>query len=281
LSVTDIENWLRDPYTIYAKYVLDLHPLEAVDTPPGAADRGSVIHEAIGNFTRRFAAALPANPEKELIAFGRQSFAHLEDYPEANAFWWPRFLRIVAWFTDWERRRRPDLTSVHAEIRGELKILLGCTTFSLSARADRIERRRDGAYAILDYKTGQPPTEPQVRTGLAPQLMLEAAILRGGGFAEIPGGSVAELTYVRLRGGEPAGEIKNIDFKDKGTPDSFADITKAKLTGVAAKFLIDGEPYRSLVHPMWQKRYGEYDHLARVKEWASSGGESEWEGPSA
>ena len=281
LSVTDIENWLRDPYTIYAKYVLGLHPLEAVDTPPGAADRGSVIHEAIGNFTRRFAAALPANPEKELIAFGRQSFAHLEDYPEANAFWWPRFLRIVAWFTDWERRRRPDLTSVHAEIRGELKISLGCTTFSLSARADRIERRRDGAYAILDYKTGQPPTEPQVRTGLAPQLMLEAAILRGGGFAEIPGGSVAELTYVRLRGGEPAGEIKNIDFKDKGTPDSFADITKAKLTGVAAKFLIDGEPYRSLVHPMWQKRYGEYDHLARVKEWASSGGESEWEGPSA
>ena len=281
LSVTDIENWLRDPYTIYAKYVLDLHPLEAVDTPPGAADRGSVIHEAIGNFTRRFAAALPADPEKELIALGRQSFAHLEDYPEANAFWWPRFLRIVAWFTDWERRRRPALASVHAEIRGELKIVLGCTTFSLSARADRIERRRDGAYAILDYKTGQPPTEPQVRTGLAPQLTLEAAILRGGGFAEIPSGSVAELTYVRLRGGEPAGEIKNIDFKDKGTPDSFADITKAKLTGIAAKFLIDGEPYRSLVHPMWQKHYGEYDHLARVKEWASSGGESEWEGPSA
>jgi len=281
LSVTDIENWLRDPYTIYAKYVLDLHPLEAVDTPPGAADRGSVIHEAIGNFTRRFAAVLPAHPEKELIALGRQSFAHLEDYPEANAFWWPRFLRIVAWFTDWERRRRPALASVHAEIRGELKIVLGCTTFSLSARADRIERRRDGAYAILDYKTGQPPTEPQVRTGLAPQLTLEAAILRGGGFAEIPSGSVAELTYVRLRGGEPAGEIKNIDFKDKGTPDSFADITKAKLTGIAAKFLIDGEPYRSLVHPMWQKHYGEYDHLARVKEWASSGGESEWEGPSA
>jgi len=281
LSVTDIENWLRDPYTIYAKYVLDLHPLEAVDTPPGAADRGSVIHEAIGNFTRRFAAALPVDPEKELIALGRQSFAHLEDYPEANAFWWPRFLRIVAWFTDWERRRRPALASVHAEIRGELKIVLGCTTFSLSARADRIERRRDGAYAILDYKTGQPPTEPQVRTGLAPQLTLEAAILRGGGFAEIPSGSVAELTYVRLRGGEPAGEIKNIDFKDKGTPDSFADITKAKLTGIAAKFLIDGEPYRSLVHPMWQKHYGEYDHLARVKEWASSGGESEWEGPSA
>jgi hypothetical protein len=28
---------------------------------------------------------------------------------------------------------------------------------------------------------------------------------------------------------------------------------------------------------MWKKHYGEYDHLARVKEWAASGGESESE----
>ena len=277
LSVTDIENWLRDPYTIYAKHVLDLHPLEAVDTPPGVADRGSVIHEAIGDFTREFAAKLPADPEQELTALGRKSFVHLEDYPEAKAFWWPRFLRIAHWFAGWERERRSELASVHGEIRGELQMLLGATTFVLSARADRIERRADGAYAILDYKTGQPPTTPQVLTGLAPQLTLEAAILRGGGFAKdgLPAGSVAEISYVRLKGGEPAGETKTIDFKDKGTPDFFADIAKTKLTGIAARFLIDGEPYRSLVHPMWTKHYGDYDHLARVKEWAASGGESE------
>jgi ATP-dependent helicase/nuclease subunit B len=33
------------------------------------------------------------------------------------------------------------------------------------------------------------------------------------------------------------------------------------------------EPYRSLVHPMWTARYGDYDHLARVKEWSATGGE--------
>ena len=44
---------------------------------------------------------------------------------------------------------------------------------------------------------------------------------------------------------------------------------------IANKFIVEGEPYRSLVHPMWKKHYGEYDHLARVKEWAASGGESE------
>ena len=61
LSVTDIENWLRDPYTIYAKHVLRLFPLEAIDTPPGAADRGTFIHEAVGEFTKKFADALPAD----------------------------------------------------------------------------------------------------------------------------------------------------------------------------------------------------------------------------
>ena len=44
----------------------------------------------------------------------------------------------------------------------------------------------DGRYAILDYKTGQAPTAAQVRSGLAPQLTLEGAILRAGGFENMP-----------------------------------------------------------------------------------------------
>ncbi len=278
LSVTDIENWLRDPYTIYAKHVLDLFPLDAVDTPPGVADRGSVIHEAIGNFTKAFAKALPDDPEKELMAFGEKSFAPLQDFPEAQAFWWPRFRRIAGWFGGWERERRASLAAVHGEIQGTLAIPLDGRTFTLRARADRIEQRGDGRFAIVDYKTGAPPTSPQVRSGLAPQLTLEAAILRHGTFEGVPNGSVAEVIYVRLKGGEPAGETKVIDFKD-GSPDSYADDALKKLTGVATRFLVQNEPYRSLVHPMWTKHYGDYDHLARVKEWAASGGESENEFP--
>ena len=276
LSVTDIENWLRDPYTIYAKHVLRLFPLDVVDTAPGAADRGSVIHEAIGDFTRKFAQTLPADPERELTAFGEKSFAWLQDFPEARAFWWPRFLNIAHWFADWERKRRPSLATVYGEIRGELKIPLGTRSFTLSARADRIERLSSGSYAILDYKTGAPPTEPQVRTGLAPQLTLEAAILRAGAFENVAAGSVAQISYVRLKGGEPAGELKEIKFT-KNTPDFYADDALKKLTAIAIKFLNEDEPYRSLVHPMWKKHYGEYDHLARVKEWAGNGGESEVE----
>jgi ATP-dependent helicase/nuclease subunit B len=276
LSVTSIEDWLRDPYTIYARYVLDLQPLDAVDTAPGAADRGSIIHKAIGAFTERYAAALPADPEKALIELGHDSFAQLADYPETRAFWWPRFLRIAGWFANWERSRRPALAALFGEIDGALEIAIGKKKFTLTARADRIERHKDGAYVVVDYKTGQPPSDKQVLSGLAPQLTLESAILRGGGFEKhgVGAGSVAAVTYVRLRGGEPAGEPRDIKFKDT-SPNDAADEAHAKLTDIATKFLVDGEPYRSLVHPMWKKQYGEYDHLARVKEWAASGGESE------
>jgi len=119
-------------------------------------------------------------------------------------------------------------------------------------------------------------TEKQVRVGLAPQLTLEAAMLRQGGFKSetmsIPaGGSIAALAYVALKGGARAGEFMPIDFKE-GSPDAQADRALAKLAALVRRFDDDSEPYRSLVHPMWKARYGDYDHLARVKEWSSTGG---------
>ena len=273
LSVTEIEHWLRDPYTIYAKHVLRLFPLDPIDTAPGAADRGTVIHGAIGDFTQAYATALPADALGELLGLGRKHFAPLEEFPEARAFWWPRFERIARWFADWESKRRADVAAVQAEIRGEIEIPLGQRSFHLSARADRIERLGDGTYAILDYKTGQVPTGRQVAAGLSPQLTLEGAILRAGRFADIaPGASIAALIYVSLKGGDPGGKENWIEFKDS-TPDAEADRALQKLAEVARKFEDQATPYRSRERPMWQGRaYGDYDHLARVKEWSPSGG---------
>ncbi len=273
LSVTEIEHWLRDPYTIYAKHVLRLFLLDPIDTAPGAADRGTVIHGAIGEFTQNYAKALPADALSELLALGRKHFAPLEAFPEARAFWWPRFERIARWFADWEAKRRPEVAAVQAEILGEIEIPLGSRSFRLSARADRIERLGDGSYAILDYKTGQVPTGRQVAAGLSPQLTLEGAILRAGRFADIPlGASIAALIYVSLRGGVPGGEEKWIEFKDS-TPDAQADRALQKLIEVALRFEDPATPYRSRERPMFQGRsYGDYDHLARVKEWSLSGG---------
>jgi ATP-dependent helicase/nuclease subunit B len=279
LSVTAIEDWLRDPYTIYARHILRLNPLDPVDMPLSAADRGSAIHDALGEFTKSFATQLPDDPVGALRGIGQKYFAPLMERPEARALWWPRFLRIAAWFSNWEIARRGNLTAIEAEISGEIPIPLdNARTFVLSARADRIERRRDGTFAILDYKTGQPPTGKQVRMGLSPQLTLEAAILREGGFAGIPtGASVSDLVYVRLSGNNPPGEEKPLELKIKPgdtpqPPDVAADYARAQLEILIRKFEDEDEPYTSLNLSMWSNRYGSYDDLARIKEWSAAGG---------
>jgi ATP-dependent helicase/nuclease subunit B len=275
LSVTQIEHWLRDPYTIYARHILKLNPLQQVDTPPGAQDRGTIIHEAIGDFTKKFSDQWPTDPLRELINFGKEKFAPYEDFPEARAFWWPRFERIARWFvSEFEPTRRRASAALLVEQDGHIDIALGERSFRLRTRADRVETLPDGRYAILDYKTGAPPSDSQVKVGLSPQLTLEAAILRHGSFEDIPsGGSIAELAYVRLRGTEIAGEICP-RLKDE-SPDSAADYALQRLTEIARRFENEEEPYRSLVHPMWSNRYGEYDHLARVQEWSLAGGQDE------
>jgi ATP-dependent helicase/nuclease subunit B len=279
LSVTEIEDWLRDPYTIYARHILRLAPLDPVDMPLSAADRGSAIHETIGEFTQTFATSLPRDPAGVLRGIGQKYFAPLMQRPEARALWWPRFLRIAKWFSDWEIARRDHLAAIVAEIRGEMPISIDDErTFVLSARADRIERRRDGTFAILDYKTGQPPTGKQVRMGLSPQLTLEAAILRGGGFAGIAAAaSVSELTYVRLSGNNPPGKEQPLELKIKQSdeaqsPDEAADYARAQLETLIRKFDDESEPYISLNLSMWANRYGQYDDLARIKEWSAAGG---------
>src|ERR1700676_2564492 len=278
LSVTAIEDWLRDPYTIYAKYILRLNPLDPVDMPLSAADRGSAIHDALGEFTQTFATHLPDDPADALRGIGKKFFAPLMERPEARALWWPRFLRIAAWFSNWEIARRGNLAGIEAEIKGEIPIPLdNARTFVLSARADRIERRRDGTFAILDYKTGQPPTGKQVRMGLSPQLTLEAAILREGGFEGIPAdASVSELTYVKLSGNSPPGDEKILELRrDRNEeplfPDEAADEARRKLEILIRKYEDEATAYTALNLSMWSNRYGSYDDLARIKEWSAAG----------
>jgi ATP-dependent helicase/nuclease subunit B len=278
LSVTEIEDLLRDPYTIYAKHVLNLQPFDAIDTPPGASDRGTLIHDSIGEFVTMYPhpGSMPDDPIGVLRTIGERHFKPLAEFPEARAFWWPRFLRIAEWLARFETARRAKLAKLDAEIGGSIEIPFGSEQFKLTVRADRVEHLKDGRYAVLDYKTGAPPSEKQVRTGLSPQLTLEAAILRRGGFDNIPaGGSVAELMYVRLRGGTVAGEEKPIDFKEGGPPDAHAEIALARLTEVLAQFADPNSPYYSLLHPMWTNHYGTYDHLARVQEWSLTGATNE------
>ena len=67
---------------------------------------------------------------------------------------------------------------------------------------------------------------------------------------------------------QKAGEDRIIELKDS-SPDIEAERALAELQKVAARFEDPGTPYYSLVNPMWKRRrYGDYDHLARIKEWS-------------
>ena len=53
-SATEIDDWIADPYSIYAKRVLELRPKDDLDRPIDAALRGNLVHDSLAAFLRAF-----------------------------------------------------------------------------------------------------------------------------------------------------------------------------------------------------------------------------------
>lgn len=269
LSVTRIETLIRDPYAIYARHVLGLEPVDPIAASPDPSRRGIIFHGAIGDFLNAYPLALPPDPAAELIAFGDKHFAALKDHPDITSFWWPRFERIAHWLAAEEQAARASLQRVVAEVKGKLELQIAGATFLLTCRADRIDLLSDSTARITDYKTGSVPSMEQVKTGLAPQLTLQAAILEGGGFEAIGPVAASDLVYVKLGGGEPAGEVKPV----KLDPDAMT-VAHAHLAGLKKLLTQYSQPSqaylpRALVEKEDEAR--DYDHLSRYREWALAG----------
>ena len=285
LSVTEIETLVRDPYSIFAKHVLMLDALEPIAAAPSAADRGNVIHDVLGNFAKDYPQNLPPHALEDLIQRGENAFARIADaFPELYAEWWPRFQRMAAAFVAWETARRDELAHVHAECSGALAIALpDRSTFTLRARADRIEVRRGGEFTIIDFKTGTPPGVKEVAAGFSPQLTLEAAMLMHGGFKNLPrSAETPGLFYVHTSGGRNPLRPRQIETPS-GDSRSVADMVEdhlSRLTTLVGDYVSGNAAYLSRPFPKYYKRFSDYDHLARVKDWslASAGAEDGPEG---
>ncbi len=266
LSVTRIRTLQRDPYAIYARYVLGLEPLDPIDADPGAAQRGTIVHDALEDFMRAHMDDLPDDAEDRLIEVGRQAFGDHMTRPGVRAFWWPRFKRIARWFIADERaRRRGGAMPVVVESKGEIEFEAPGGPFRLHARADRIDRLGGGGLAIIDYKTGVIATAPQAETGLEPQLPLEAAMAERGRFAGAPTDEVRALSYIRLSGGRVPGEVKTL----KLDAHAVAETAWNGLQQLVSEYDQADKPYHSHLRPMKARETGDYDHLARVREWLS------------
>jgi ATP-dependent helicase/nuclease subunit B len=280
LSVTQIETWIRDPYAIFARKILRLEKLDDLDRDPGAPERGTAYHQAVERWTRALpdAEGLPVDALERLIDHGRMALAEV-GFPEARlGLELPRFARAAAFLVEWEAERRRDNATrfkpVAIEAKGSLTIDAPAGPFELTARADRIDLRPDGALDIIDFKTGATPSGPEVKAGFAPQLPLQAAMAARGAFDDSPSHEPGDMIYVRIPGTRIAGEARSV-VKKPGTeePVDLADNALQALTEWVAKFDDAQRSYPSQPRVKFVNQWGDYDHLARRKEWASAPGD--------
>jgi ATP-dependent helicase/nuclease subunit B len=275
LTVTEIETLLRDPYAIHARHVLKLNVLRPLDEATDAADYGSLVHAGLRHFLDAYGTRWPPDAAARLREAMARALAEAELREALVAWWTPRLERIADWVAQVEADRRSERPPVAlaSEASGSLDLQRPGGLFRLAGRADRIERRGDGRLAILDYKTGMPPSQKEVDAGLAPQLLLEAVMAQAGAFGDAISGAVEELAYWHVSGGYIPGEVRALF---KGDAAAVADAIVGTRSALSALIDTYDRPdccYLSQPQPGLAPRFSDYAQLARVAEWAAAGDE--------
>ncbi|MBX9804916.1 MAG: double-strand break repair protein AddB [Alphaproteobacteria bacterium] len=262
LSVTAVETLLRDPYSIYAKTILNLRPIDPLDVDLSMVERGQAIHQVLDQFVQ--SGVDPASPEAmtTLESLGREAFGDLLADPRAKAFWWPRFMRMGAWFLDQLMKEQPYIQEIKTEIDGKIDIPTANGPIVLTAKADRIDIMSSGMAQIIDYKTGMVPSKKSVTQGTAPQLTLEGVILSVGGFAQIAPLPVEKLSYWGMTGGTPPGEITSFE-----NPEELLTNAERGVRRLFEAFFGRQTPFHACPDPYNAPVYHDYAHLERLKEW--------------
>ena len=268
LSVTRIETLRRDPYALYAERILKLAPLSPVGAPTDAARLGDIWHRLVEDFARES----PKDGRARLFSLAEAAFAPLNADPVFRALRWPRMIVALDAFLDFDAGRREQAERIWLEAHGELDLSLADgSTFTLTARADRIELGRDGMATLIDYKTGAPPGKREVEVGFAPQMTLEAAMLKRGAFEGVGKLTTVGAIYFKI-GGADGGVEKPLRFED-ATFDEIAEKHLAGLMALLDRFRLPRTGYVSRPFPKFIARGTDYDHLARVAEWSLAEGD--------
>lgn len=274
ISITEVETWIRDPYAIYAKRILNLSPLDQIRRQIDARERGTLYHAIFENLCIDWHKTQSQDPMSLAGELGQVEFAKLKLPPEIYAFWWPRFEEIASEFIVWETDRRSELSNSDVELKATLEI--GDTGVTLRGIADRIDTLVDGGHSIIDYKTGTNPSIGQANSLLAPQLPLEGAMALRGAFRNINATHIEDLAYVRLR---PSGGFKVDKLGDKKKQldaNQLSEDAWDALLKLVTAYDNPEKGYLSRARPFKQgERSGDFDHLARVMEWSLDDGNEE------
>lgn len=274
MAVTRIETLTRDPYAVWARDILRLYPIDRPDAAADARARGTAIHAAFERFAETYPDALPDDAAAAFAGFYMAALIKAGMPHEALAREAALASEAAAWVAEIERERR-DGRRILVERKGAHTIQTPAGAFTVTARADRIEVTADGYGHILDYKTGKAPSKKEVQAGFSPQLTLTAAILKAGGFPGLGSLAPGDLTYLEVTGRKPAGRVETRATAGDESAEAAARALQG-LDTLISRFDAPDQPYLSRVAPQFVKaRVSDYDHLARVFEWSTSGEEGE------
>ena len=275
LSITEIETLRRDPYAIYARHILRLAPLEPIEPELDGRERGTLIHACLEAYARTEPPEDPELAAQHLREIGTELFEEIRHESELYHFWWQRFCAIIPDFVAFDRDRRAAGHRILTEVRGKFPLELATgETVTISGKADRFEIDAAGRLAILDYKSGMPPSTAIVVRGLAPQLPITAALAMRGAFGPVsaPAG-ISEIAHIPIGGQKALAPVAVIP--KTMTLDALIDANWQRLEHELTAFARGDTAYRSRLAPAARDRDGDYDHLARVREWHATGGISE------
>ncbi len=255
LSVTQVKTLIRDPYAIYAREVLRLRPLEPLLREPDALLRGTVVHDVLEELVRdSLENGLPSRDE--FLALARRILTRDVPWPSARRLWLARLARVADWFLAREARRQASARPIAFERPGRAEF--DEPRFTLTAKADRIDRDESGRLVIYDYKTGRPPT-PKEQALFDKQLLLEAAMAEAGAFQGIDAAPVAGAVFIGL-GASPT-EVP------APLADEPPDKVRTAFLRLIAAYLRPDQGFTSRRAMQKDSDHGDYDHLARFGEW--------------
>lgn len=272
MSPSRVGDLIRDPYADFAKRILRLERLRAVGEAIDARERGTAVHKAVEIFAGDRSRAL-----EDLIVAGLVKSGAPDDLIELERPLWVRAAN--AWLR-WAEARAPFVADIELEAKSTIAFRSTAGDVTLGAKADRVERLKDGTLAIIDFKTGTPKSWKQVLAGLEPQLALEAAIGARSGFGRIKPAPASQLIYFQMSTSAATDKEKNgqpLAFKDADKQDvpamTVAEEAFAGLVRLVNGYARPEQPYLSRPRAFSVKIYSDYDRLARRDEWTVEEGE--------
>lgn len=259
LSASALDLLISDPYSVFAKYILRLFLLDDLDIPLDQRDYGTLIHKIIEEFNNLYPNDLPNNAYDILIDLGKKHFSLYNIDKELEVFWFPKFEKTAKWIINQEQNYRFNVYKVNNEIEGEIVYSMPRGDFKFTAKADRIDKLKNGCINIIDYKTGQIPTKNQVKSGFALQVVLEALIASKGGFNKIDTKNIENLIYWQLG---------NKSLEINASEGDIINKTEDYILRLISAFDFETTPYLSRPTPKYISKNRDYEHLARIREWS-------------